>query len=160
LQLQNSTVIRWKTFVVDPSLPFFCYNLLSEGNYFTGRVSQLPTNPRKPWNFSTSNNLQYMVFAVLMWNSPLYMTTKVYTYNYCIYTTLTPQIKIIYRYILLIYIYILTTKIYIPVVFIVMVTIQEVPQLRTFIFHFWTMLWITSSLYYISFYKCIYNQQM
>jgi len=59
--LQNSTVIRWKTFAVDPSLPFFCYNLLSEGNYFTGKVLWLPTNLRKPQNFSTSNNLQYTV---------------------------------------------------------------------------------------------------
>jgi len=44
LQLQNSTVTRWKTFAVGPSLPFFFYNLLSEGNYFTGKVSQLPTD--------------------------------------------------------------------------------------------------------------------
>jgi len=61
-RLQNSTVIRWKTFAVGPSLPLFFYNLLSEGNYFAGKVSQLPTDPRKPQNFSTSNNLQYTVF--------------------------------------------------------------------------------------------------
>jgi len=64
LRLQNSTVIRWKTFAVGPSFPFFFYNLLSEGNYFTGKVSRLPTNLRKPRNFSTSNNLQYKV----LWN--------------------------------------------------------------------------------------------
>jgi len=56
--LQNSTVIRWKTFVVGPS---FFYNLLSEGNYFAGKVSQLPTDPQKLRNFSTLNNLQYTV---------------------------------------------------------------------------------------------------
>jgi len=39
----------------------FC-NLLSEGNYFTGKVSRLITNPWKPWNFSTSNNLQYTIY--------------------------------------------------------------------------------------------------
>ena len=37
------------------------YNLLSKGNYFTGKISRLPTIPRKPRNFSTSNNLQYTV---------------------------------------------------------------------------------------------------
>jgi len=60
-RLQNSTVICWKTFAVGPSLLFFFYNLLSEGNYFAGKVSWLPTDPRKPQNFSTSNNLQYTV---------------------------------------------------------------------------------------------------
>jgi len=44
-RLQNSTVIRWKTFAV--GLSFF-YNLLSEGNYFAGKVSRLPTDPQKP----------------------------------------------------------------------------------------------------------------
>jgi len=44
------------------------YNSLSEGNYFTGKVSRLPTNPRKPWNFSTSNNLQYTVSCVILEN--------------------------------------------------------------------------------------------
>ena len=30
--------------------------------FFTGKVLRLPINPRKPRNFSTSNNLHYTVF--------------------------------------------------------------------------------------------------
>ena len=29
------------------------------------KVSQLPINLQKPWNFSTSNDLQYMVFQII-----------------------------------------------------------------------------------------------
>ena len=32
--------------------------------FFTGKVSRLPINPRKPQNFSTLNDLHYMVHAV------------------------------------------------------------------------------------------------
>jgi len=63
-RLQNSTVICWKTFAVGPSLPFFFYNLLSEGNYFTGKVSRLPVDPQKLRNFSTSKDLQYTVYQL------------------------------------------------------------------------------------------------
>jgi len=57
-RLQDSTVIHWKTFTI---VPHSQLQLLSEGNYFTGKVSQLLTNLWKPRNFSTSNNLQYTV---------------------------------------------------------------------------------------------------
>ena len=43
------------------TVPF--YNLLSKGNYFTGKVSRLPTILQKLQNISTSNNLQYTVLA-------------------------------------------------------------------------------------------------
>ena len=45
-------------------MPF--YNLLSEGNFFTGKVLRLPIHPRKPQNFSTSNKLQYAVLWVIL----------------------------------------------------------------------------------------------
>jgi len=41
-RLQDSTVIYWKTFAVGPHLQL---QLLSEGNYFTGKVLRLLTNP-------------------------------------------------------------------------------------------------------------------
>jgi len=72
-RLQNSTAIRWKTFAVGPS---FFYNLLSEGNYFAGKVSRLPTDPRKPRNFSTSNNLQYTVCVFQTFESSIYKANK------------------------------------------------------------------------------------
>jgi len=40
------------------------FTLLSEGNYFTGKVSRLPTNLQKLQNFSTLNNLQHTVVKI------------------------------------------------------------------------------------------------
>ena len=75
LVLYIANCSRWKSFMVAElncnslenicGWPFFFYNLLSEGNYFTGKVSRLPTNPQKPRNFSTSNNLQYTVQGIV-----------------------------------------------------------------------------------------------
>jgi len=105
--LQNSIVIRWKTFAVGPSLPFFFYNLLSEGNYFTGKVLQLPTNPWKPRNFSTSNNLQYMVHdtytlphtivAIASSYKLVKLFSYVYTYVKVVYTHMDFNLCLYYK---------------------------------------------------------------
>ena len=47
----------------------YLYNAILQhvikGNYFTAKVSRLPTIPRKPRSFSTSNNLQYTVLSLV-----------------------------------------------------------------------------------------------
>ena len=61
--LNISTFIPWKTFAVNSFHSIHLYNTLFKTKKFTKKVSRLPSNLQKMWNFFTTIKKQYTVFV-------------------------------------------------------------------------------------------------